>query len=75
MEYIIGIAVSLLVQWVKSNTNLGGWKTIGVLLVVSLFGALIYTYLVHLGLWSSVANILVTAGAFYTFIIQRFESK
>jgi hypothetical protein len=26
-------------------------------------------------LWSTVYGILVTAGAFYTFVIQRFEGK
>jgi hypothetical protein len=31
--------------------------------------------LVAVGYWETIAKILVIAGAFYTFVIQRFESK
>jgi hypothetical protein len=41
----------------------------------SLIAAGVYTYLVDVNLWSTVYGILVTAGAFYTFVIQRFEGK
>lgn len=75
MIYILGIAVSLLVQWLKSAFPTSGWKTIGVLIGVSIVASLIYTYLVHVGLWGSVAQILTTAGAFYAFVIQRFEKS
>lgn len=73
MEIIAAAAVSLLVEWLKSKMNLGGVKTLAVLLVVSLLAAGIYTYLVSVGYWSTVANVLILAGAFYTFIIARFK--
>lgn len=73
MEIIVGAFVSLLVEWLKSQMNLGEYKTLSVLFVVSLLAAAVYTYLVSVGYWSTVANVLVLAGAFYTFIIARFK--
>ena len=73
MELILGGAVSLLVQWLKSEFETSEYKTLGVLFVVSLIAATIYTYLVSAGYWQTVAQILMTAGAFYTFVIARFK--
>lgn len=73
MEIILGSAVSLVVEWLKSKTNLGEYKTLVALLIVSLVAAFIYTYLVAVGYWQTVASVLLTAGAFYTFIIARFK--
>lgn len=73
MEIILGSAVSLVVEWLKSKTNLGEYKTLVALLIVSLVAAFIYTYLVAAGYWQTVASVLLTAGAFYTFIIARFK--
>lgn len=73
MELILGSAVSLLVQWLKKKFGTSEWKTLGVLLVVSLVAAFAYTYLVTAGYWQTVAEILVLAGAFYTFVIARFK--
>lgn len=73
MEIVVGAAVSLLTQFLKqysSNTYL----TLGIVLILSLIGAGIYTFLVSAGYWQTFANVLVLAGAFYTFIIARFES-
>lgn len=73
MEIIIGAAVSLLVQWIKQKAS-NQWETLLVLLTVSLGAAgIIYAALVAVGYWGTVANILVVAGAFYAFVIQRFE--
>jgi hypothetical protein len=74
MTIFIGAAVSLLVQWIKqkSTTPL---ETLLVLLGVSLGAAGLYCALVAVGYWETVANVLIIAGAFYTFVIQRFESK
>jgi hypothetical protein len=35
----------------------------------------VYTVLVAVGYWETVVNVLILAGAFYAFVIQRFESK
>lgn len=75
MIYILGIFASLLTQWLKSAFPTSGWKTLVVLLGVSVFSSVVYTYLVSVGLWDSIASVLVTAGAFYAFILQRFEEK
>ena len=75
MEIIIGAAVSLLVEWLKSMTTLSGWKTLAVVAAVSIIAALIYTYFVSAGYWQTVVQLLIVAGAFYTFIIQRFEKQ
>lgn len=72
---IIGSAVSLLTQWLKTQFKTSEYKTLGVLLVVSLVAAFIYTYLVSAGYWQTVASTLVVAGAFYTFVLQRFTSS
>lgn len=70
---IVGVAVSLLVQWLKTVFGTNEYKTLGVLAVVCLLAAWGYTWLVSAGYWQSVAAILVLAGAFYTFVIQRFK--
>ena len=74
MELIIGSAVSLLVQWLKIKFTTSEYKTLAVLFAVSLLAAFIYTYLVAVGYWQTVASILLTAGAFYSFVIARFNS-
>ena len=74
MEIIIGAGVSLLLQWVKQKFTSQG-QTLGFLLLLCLAAAGIYTVLVEVGYWETVAHILILAGAFYTFIIQRFEGE
>ncbi len=71
---IVSAAVSLLVQWLKVKFGTQEWKTLGVLLVVSLVAAAGYTYLVAAGYWETVAQVLVIAGAFFTFVIARFQT-
>lgn len=73
MEIIIGVIVSCIVQFLKgklSNTS----AILAVLAVLSLAAAGVYMVLVNTGYWEAVYGILVTSGAFYAFIIQRFES-
>lgn len=73
MEIIIGSVVSLFVEWLKSKTNMGEYQTLGAVLGVSIIGAIVYTFLVNVGYWQTVSSILITAGAFYTFVIARFK--
>lgn len=75
MIYFIGIGVSILIQWLKNSYGTSGMKTVFILFLVSLAAAVGYTYLSYLGVWESVAKILMTAGAFYSFVIQRFETE
>ncbi|HET9878866.1 MAG TPA: hypothetical protein VFQ81_06140 [Candidatus Limnocylindria bacterium] len=73
MTIIISAAVSLLVQWIKQKTT-NQLETLLVLLAISLAAAGLYCALVAVGYWETVANVLLIAGAFYAFVIQRFES-
>jgi len=72
MEIILGVFASALTQWLKKYGS-NEWHTLAILGVVSLLIAGLYTSLMITGYWSLVAQILVVAGATYTFIIQRFE--
>jgi hypothetical protein len=74
MEIILGAAVSLILQWLK-QTFTSQWQTLSFLVILCLGAAGIYTVLVSAGYWETVGNVLIIAGAFYAYIIQRFESK
>lgn len=73
MEIILGSAASLLVEYLKTKSNIKGYQTLAVLFVVSLIAAACYTYLVAVGYWETVAKVLVVSGAFYTFVVERFK--
>lgn len=75
MIYFIGVIVSLLIQWLKTTYETPSWKTMFILVGISFAAALVYTYFSYLGMWELVAKILTSAGAFYAFIIKRFEEK
>lgn len=74
MEILIGAFVSLIVQAVKNRAG-SQYATLAVLGVLSLGAAGLYTALVAVGYWETVYQVLLTAGAFYAFVIQRFEQK
>jgi hypothetical protein len=42
---------------------------------LALAAAGLYTVLVSVGYWETVANILIIAGALYAYVIERFEAK
>lgn len=73
MELILGAGASLLVEWAKAKLGTEGWRTMALLLIVTLVLASGYTYLVSAGYWTTVAEILITAGAFYAFIISNIK--
>lgn len=73
MELVVGSLVSLLVQWLKVQFGTEEWKTLGILAILSLVAAGGYTYLVAVGYWETVFSVIVSAGAFYTFVIARFK--
>lgn len=73
MEIILGVFVSGIIQFVKNKFALSEYATLAVLALIALAAAGIYTWLMAAGYWNSVYQILVTAGAFYAFILQRFE--
>lgn len=75
MEIILGVVISGLVQWLKSKFKTGEYLTLLILAGIALLGAGLYTWLSSAGYWEVVYNLLVTAGAFYAFILKRFVSE
>jgi hypothetical protein len=73
MELIIGAFISLVVQALKKQGS--AFWTMATLVVLCLTAAGVYTALASVGYWDTVYQVLVTAGAFYAFVIQRFEGK
>jgi hypothetical protein len=45
------------------------------LLLVSFAAAAFYTTAVSAGFWTVIRDVLITAGAFYAFVIQRFDQS
>lgn len=72
MELLLSAGVSLLVQFLKGYLKLGEYATLGCLLIIAFAAAGLYTTFVALGIWETFAGILILAGAFYAFIVQRF---
>lgn len=75
MEYILGIVVSLLVQLIKNKLGTDTLGTLGSVLVISIAAAGIYVAFSGSDFWPLIVQTLTVAGAFYAFIIQRFETK
>lgn len=71
---IIGVLVSLIVTGIKKIAGTTEWKTLGLVALVSLVGATIYYFFSQTPYWSTFVEIMVAAGAFYTFIMERFKS-
>lgn len=72
MEIILGALVSLVSQTSKKIFGTGEYKTLATVVGLSLASAGVYTLLSSNGYWESVQQVLMTAGAFYAFIIARF---
>lgn len=72
MEILIGAVVSVLMQFIKSKFG-GEYVKLAILIILCLGAAGIYTALTLTGYWQTVATVLTNAGAFYAFVIQRFE--
>lgn len=73
MELLIGGAVALFVQWMKTSMRLGEYQILAILMLVSLFAASVYTYLVSAGYWETVGGVIVLASAWYGIVISRFQ--
>jgi hypothetical protein len=72
MLLIVAAIVSIIVQFIKQKVTTE-WETLLILIVISLAGAGVYTALVDFGYWEAFYGVLVTASAFYTLILARFE--
>jgi hypothetical protein len=74
MEIIVGAVVSLIAQVVKKYFGTNEYTTLAVVLGLAIVGAFAYSVLVSVGYWENFLLVLTSAGAFYTFIIERFKS-
>ena len=74
MEYLLGVAVSIIVEIAKKYFDANTLGTYFLLLVVSLVGATGYYFLAHSAYWSTIAEILSIAAAFHNLVIRRLNS-
>ena len=75
MEIIFGAIVSLIAQLFKKFGKTEEYITLSIVIALALIAAGVYTILTSFGYYESFRNILITAGAFYVFIIKRFKTK
>lgn len=68
-----GVVVSLIIEAIKGYFNGSTTATMIAVAVMSLVGGIVYTLLTHYGLWESFIGVLVSAGAFYAFIIKNVK--
>ncbi len=68
-----GVAVSLLVEFIKSKLNLSTVQTMLLVVGLSLGGGAAFFFLEMYGLWPAALQIVVSAGAFYAFIIRNLK--
>lgn len=73
MEYIIGILVSLILQWFKKFAGTSTLGTYSFLAILAIIGSVAYYFLEGTEFWTSLSQILLTAGAFHNFIIRLYE--
>lgn len=74
MEFIIGPIVSLIVQWLKKRLGADVFSIYLSVIVLSFTAAAIYVLIKDTSIWPVFMTILATAGAFYTYVIRRFET-
>ncbi len=72
---ISGAIVSLIVQAIKKWGSTNEYTTIGIVVVLSIVAGAIYHYLANTPFWTTAYQILISAGAVYTFLIQRVENS
>ena len=73
MEYFIGIVVSLAVQYMKSRGKTDVAGTYLIVCLVSFVGAGLYVLVEDTSIWPVFMQVLTVSGAFYAFVIRRFE--
>lgn len=72
MEIVIGALASLVVQFLKTKLGTDTFGTMLAVLMISFVGAAGYVLLVDTAIWPTLLQVIITAGAFYAYIIKRF---
>lgn len=75
MEYLLGIAVALIVEAIKKFVKNDPFTTHLVLFVVSIAGAGLYVWASSQDFWPAVIGIAVVAAAFHNLVIRKFTDK
>lgn len=75
MEIFLGAAVSLIVQFLKKKFGSKTTETMLFVLIMSICAASFYVLLVDTSIWPTIVQIFVAAGAFYAFVIKRFDEQ
>jgi uncharacterized membrane protein YobD (UPF0266 family) len=70
---IVGVIVSLFVQWLKNVAKAGEYTTLAIVVAVSLVAGLFYQLFSTAPWWQGAIQTLAYAGAAYTFLIERFK--
>jgi hypothetical protein len=71
---IVGAAVSVLVQFIKSTVGTSRTATIATVVALSLAGGAAYQILHTTSFWPAFLKILLIANAIYGFVISNFEA-
>lgn len=74
MEYLLGVAVSLVVEAVKKFVKDDPFTTHVVLFAVSVLGAGLYVFFSTQDFWPVIVQVLVSAAAFHNLVLRRFQS-
>lgn len=72
---IVGAVVSLFVQIVKAKLGTSGIGTMLAVLLFALGAGALYVLTRETAYFETVVQIVLAAGAMYTFVISKFESK
>ena len=69
-----GVGISILVTTLKKLFKADKQQTMSMVVILSLAGGLAYYFLGKFGLWESFLQVLVSAGAFYAFILKNMSA-
>lgn len=73
MEILLGVVVTLLVQAIKKFFGTTEYATLGAVLILSVGAAALNYYYSDSTFFRDGAEILLSAGGIYTYLIKRFE--
>lgn len=68
-----GVIVSLVVQFAKNKLKLNAAGVLAFVAILSLLGGVAYKALLAYGMWEAFVGVVVSAGAFYAFIIKNIK--
>jgi len=70
---LCGVLVSMIISAAKKNWKLDKTQTMSLVVILSFAGGIAFFLLKQYGLWESLLQILMGAGAFYAFILKNLS--